>query len=453
MWDLTVDGGHLVLPEIGVIRADVAIQGGRIAAVGLRLGKGRETIDARGKVVFPGVVDPHIHLGLQNSFASEALTETASGLAGGVTTVGIFLRSLDEPYAPQLHRIREEYESNAMADGFFHLQIFNDTHLGELKDDVLFGVTSFKFYLCGLPNVMPAVDDGFLLEGFRCVAALGPGAIACVHAENEAMVVRAMAKVRREKPNGTLADWAESRPAEAEAEAVNRAAFLAEWVGCRIYIVHLCTRQALATARTLRATGQVLHLEATSAHLSMNKYDSIGPLGKMSPPLREPEDVESLWRAVGDGTIDSVGTDNTSFTRAGKRLDDGIYDAVPGGPALATHLPTLLEQGFHRRGISLKTIAEIACAGPAKIFGLYPRKGTIAVGSDADLVVVDIERERVVRASELHSFSDFSLLENRSIRGWPVAVIKGGRVAVYENEILVSSGTGHYLGRPITRSH
>ncbi len=214
MWDLTITGGGVVMPESGVIATDIAVQDGRIAAVGRDLGRGREHVDARGCVVFPGVVDPHVHLGVELPFADETLTETASALSAGVTTIGVHVRSLEEPYRPLLPRIKEAFERGACTDGFFHLQIFKDQQLAELPADAAFGVASFKFYMCGLPGVIPSVDDGFLLDSFRAVAALGPGAVACVHAENEAIVVRATERVRREKPDGTLSDWAETHPDE-----------------------------------------------------------------------------------------------------------------------------------------------------------------------------------------------------------------------------------------------
>jgi dihydropyrimidinase len=163
--------------------------------------------------------------------------------------------------------------------------------------------------------------------------------------------------------------------------------------------------------------------------------------------LRSPEDVEALWDGVRDGTIDSVGTDNVTRSRSAKKVGAGLHGALTGCPGLGTHLPILLEEGYHRRHVPLEAIAKAVCEGPARIFGLYQRKGAIAPGSDADLVVIDLNRTRVVRAVDLHSFSDFSLFEGRNVRGWPVTVIKGGEIAVHENEILSGSGTGHYLPR------
>lgn len=446
MWDLKVTGGTLVIPGQGPVRADIAVENGLIAAIGRGLGPAREEIDAGERTVLPGVVDPHIHLGNQHSFESDAETETAAALAGGVTTVGVFLRSM-EPYSPRLASIRQEYESRARVDAFFHLQTFNEAQLDDLPACEAAGVTSFKFYLYGLPGVIPAVDDGFLFEGFRRVAALGRGAVACVHAENEAIVVRATARIESERPDGGLADWADTHPDVAEAEAVHRAAYLSGAAGCRLYVVHLSTRMGLEAARQEKAGRSTLHIETTSPYLSLTKQDANGLLLKMSPPVRAPEDVEALWGGVLDGTIDTFGTDNTSRDRTTKNPGGGLWRSRPGYPALGTHLPVLLSEGYHRRGVPLPLLVEKASAAPARIYGLYPRKGTIVVGGDADLVVVDLDLEREVRPVELHSFSDFSPFEGKRLRGWPVAVVKGGRLAFRDGEILSTAGTGRFVER------
>lgn len=453
MVDLAIHGGTLVIPGVGTVRAGVAMEGGRIAAVARDedLPSAREQVDARGRFVFPGFFDPHIHLGQVLSFDEECETETRAALAGGITTLGCFVRRLEGSYKEDLPAWTSAVEKHASTDLVFHPQIFTRQQLEEIPryaaED---GITSFKVYMAGIPKVVPAVDDGFILETMRTVATLGDRAILAVHCENQAMLTMAYEQVARAVgEQGTLADWSDTRPNYAEEEGVVRACFMAGLAGVRMYVVHLSTAEAAARLREIRAWNRRIAVETTSMYLSVNKFDPAGLLAKMVPPVRRPEDQEALWQAVRDDVIDTFGTDNTSRNLAVKKPEAGWLKAMSGYPALATHVPLLLHEGHHRRGIPLQTIAEKGCRNPAQAYGIYPRKGTIAVGSDADLVVVDLERQRVVDPKALHSFSDFNVHQGRTLKGWPVMTIKGGVIAVQENAILLPPGRCRVLRRTL----
>ena len=446
-YDLMVRQGTLVIPGVGRIKADVGISGGRILAIGENLsGSAEETLDARNKVVLPGLVDPHVHIGNEMPFADEAHTETRAAVLGGVTTIGVFLRSIEESYLDRLPAFREAIEQRSYADAAFHLQIFTEQQLAEIPVCAAeYGVRSFKFYMSGIPGIVPSIKDDFLYEGFRKVASLGPGAIACVHCENGCLIEHAHADLVRRKPEGTLADWAEAHPPEAEALAIQTAIYLAGRAGAHLYVVHLSSADGLEVVRTAKRAGARFTVETTSPYLGLTSDDPIGFLAKMVPPIRDPKNQTALWEGVKDGSIDLIGTDNTSRMRASKRADEGLHCSRPGFPVLGTHLPVLLHFG-RLRGMSLEVLVERACRIPAEIYGLYPRKGTIAIGSDADLVVVDLDAERVVDAKYLNGMSDFSPFEGRRLRGWPVATVKGGRIVARDGEI-VGPPSGRYLPR------
>jgi dihydroorotase-like cyclic amidohydrolase len=453
MADIVVEGGTLVIPGVGTLRAGVAVEGGRIIAVAQDgdLPAARERVDACGKFVFPGFFDPHIHLGQVLSFDEECETETRAALAGGITTVGCFMRRLEGSYREDLPAWTSAVEKRASADLVFHLQIFTRQQREEIPryaaED---GITSFKVYMAGIPKVVPAVDDGFILETMRAVASLGDRAILAVHCENQAMLDVAYEQaVGARGEQGTLADWADTRPNYAEEEAVVRAAYMAGLAGVRLYIVHLSTAEAAARLREIRARNPRITVETTSMYLTVNKFDPAGLLAKMVPPVRRPEDQEALWQAVRDGLIDTFGTDNTSRNLAAKKPEAGWLKAMSGYPALATHVPLLLHEGYHRRGIPLQVIAEKGCRNPAIAYGIYPQKGTIAAGSDADLAIVDLDCERVVDPKTLHSFSDFNVHQGRVLKGWPVVTIKGGVVAVRDNEVLLPPGRCRVLRRTL----
>ncbi len=453
MVDLAIHGGTLVIPGVGLVRAGVAMEGGRIIAVAREedLPAARERVDAQGRHVFPGFFDPHIHLGQILSFDEECETETRAALAGGITTLGCFVRRLEGSYKEDLLAWTSAVEKHASTDLVFHPQIFTRPQLEEIPryaaED---GITSFKVYMAGIPKVVPAVDDGFILETMRTVAALGDRAILAVHCENQAMLLMAHEKAAAAVgERGTLADWAETRPNYAEEEGVVRAAYMAGLAGVRLYIVHLSTAEAAERLREIRARNRRITVETTSMYLSVNKFDPAGLLAKMVPPVRRPEDQEALWQAVRDDVIDTFGTDNTSRNLAAKKPEAGWLKAMSGYPALATHVPLLFHEGYHKRGISLQVIAEKGSRNPAIAYGIYPQKGAIAVGSDADLTIVDLERERVVDAKSLHSFADFNVHQGRPLKGWPVMTIKGGVVAVRENEVLLRPGRCRVLRRTL----
>jgi dihydropyrimidinase len=445
-FSLVVKGGTLIIPGVGRIDADVGIAHGKIAAIGDDLvGEAEDVYDASGKTVLPGIFDPHAHIGNERSFEEEAETETRAALLGGVTTIGIFLRSLEESYSLHLPGFRRAMDELSYVDSVFHPQIFTEEQIAEIplyaKE---YGIRSFKFYMSGMPGIVKSVTDDVLLHGFRTVAALGSDAIACVHCETGVLVDQARKELQKKK-DGTLADWEFAHPADAEALAIQTALYLAKMAGAHLYVVHLSSRQGLEVVRNARRQGLRFTVETTTPYLGIASDDPNGFLVKMVPPVRTKDHHDALWQGVMEGSINTVGTDNTSRTRATKRPEAGLHGARPGLPVLGTHLPALLHYG-RLRGVPLELLVDRATRAPAKVYGIYPQKGTIAVGSDADLAVVDLDLEKVVRAEILQGMSDFSPFEGKTLRGWPVATIKAGEIIARDGAI-VGKRNGRYLPR------
>jgi dihydropyrimidinase len=437
MLDLKVINATLVIPGSGLVRKGVGVKDGRIVSIADdgALGEATRTVDAAGKYVIPGVIDPHVHLGIfTGDFGFETEHETRAALAGGVTTVGVFMGGT-ESYKGMVPDLIATGEARASTDFFFHLSMFTPEQLNEIPDYVdEFGITSFKFYMCGVKGVFPNVADQFILDGLKKLKDLGGHLTGCVHCEDQEMVDEAFEKLAAENPHGNLCDWAEAGPACAEEDAVRRACRLSAEAQQRLYIVHLSSADGVKAVKQERPS--TIYVETTSPYLSLTKDDESGLLAKMLPPIKGTEDREALWEAIKDGTINSLGTDNVSLNREIKGADKGMLEAMPGYPVLQTHLPVLLHEGVNERGVSLEKIVELASKNPAEIFGVYPKKGTIAEGSDADLVIVDLEKEKTVKAEELLSFADFSLYEGRTLKGWPVMTIKGGQVAVEDGQVV-----------------
>lgn len=445
-FSLVVEGGTLVIPGVGLVDADIGIARGRIAAIGEKLATdAADVYNAAGKTVLPGIFDPHTHIGNERSFEEEAETETRAALIGGVTTIGIFLRSLEDSYSAHLPAFRRAMDELSYVDSVFHPQIFTEQQIAEIpRYSEEYGIRSFKFYMSGMAGVVRSVTDDVLLEGFRRVAGLGPDAIACVHCETAVLIDRARRELQNKK-EGTLADWELAHPAEAEALAIQTALYLAKMAGAHLYVVHLSSRQGLDVVRNARRQGLHFTVETTTPYLGIASDDSNGFLAKMVPPVRPREHHDALWQGIMEGSINTVGTDNTSRTLAAKKPEAGLHGSRPGLPVLGTHLPALLHYG-RLRGVPLEVLVDRATRAPAKVYGIYPHKGTIAVGSDADLAVVDLELEKTVRAEDLGGMSDFSPFQGKKLRGWPVATIKAGEILVRDGRI-VGKRNGHYLPR------
>jgi dihydropyrimidinase len=445
-YSLIVSNGTLVIPGVGQFRADVGISNGKIAAIGDDLARQSDDVyDASGKFVIPGIFDPHTHIGNERSYDEEAVTETRAAILGGVTTIGIFLRSLEESYTKHLPGFRKAMDELSYVDSVFHPQIFTEEQIEEIplyaKE---YGIRSFKFYMSGMPGVVKSITDDVLLHGFRTVAELGPDAIACVHCETGALIDAARKELQKKK-DGTLADWEFAHPADAEALAIQTALYLAKVAKAHLYVVHLSSRQGLEVVRDARRKGLRFTVETTTPYLGIASDDPNGFLVKMVPPVRTKDHHDALWQGFLEGSINTVGTDNTSRCRATKKPEAGLHGARPGLPALGTHVPALLHYG-RLRGVPLDILVDRATRAPARVYGIYPQKGTIAVGSDADLAIVDLNLERVVRAEDLQGMSDFSPFENKKLRGWPVATIKAGEIIARDGKI-VGKRNGCYLFR------
>jgi dihydropyrimidinase len=434
--------------------ADVYVDGGRIALVGQALSLPADTVvDASGCLVLPGGIDAHTHLDMpagELTSADDFETGTRAAAFGGTTTVIDF--ATPEPGQPLLAALetwKGKAEGRAVVDYGFHMAVRDggEKTLGDMarltRDE---GVTSFKLYLA-YPGVLQ-VDDGAcfraLLQAREC------GALTLVHAENggviDVLVKRALARGDKAPRFHAL-----TRPASTEAEATARAIALAEIAGAPLYVVHLSCAAALAHVTAARDRGLGVHAETCPQYLflSMADYDRPGFDGAMyvmSPPLREAVDQEALWRGLAGGDLEVVATDHCPFTLADKDRGRDDFSRIPNGaPGIETRMMLLWDGGVRAGRIDAPRFVELTSAGPARIFGLWPRKGTIAVGSDADLVVWDPERETRLSVETLHMRVDYSPYEGRLVRGGPAVVMSRGEVIVDRGEWKGRPGRGQFL--------
>jgi dihydropyrimidinase len=458
-YDLLVTGGTLVAPDAVPRLADVAIKDGKVVAL-LPAGAGAgavathsasaapaaQLIDATGLHVFPGLIDCHVHFGFGEPI-TEYATETSYAAQGGFTSIVAYLLNNDA-YGPVIERELGYARSRAHVDFGLHFSTATELHLQELASYVRdHGVTSFKYFMNfkgeeGRYLGLDGTDDGYLYALLQEAARIG-GLMMVIHTENIEVVNR----VRREiqaSGKATLRDWSHSKPPFTESESLLRASYFAEQTGATIYVPHLSSALALAEARRWRQRYPHIFLETCPHYLTHTENSDIGSIGKANPPFRTRADVEALWEALADGSVDTVASDHVPRKRSTK--EKGIWQASQGFPGTATILPVLLSEGYHKRRLGLQRIAQLLCHAPAKLFGLAG-KGALAPGADADLTLVDVNRERVVSAAELGSYADYSLYDGWLLKGWPVRTIVRGLTVMQDGRIVGPAGHGRYLRR------
>lgn len=449
--DLVLAGGSVVQPRLGVHIADIGILDGRIATLAAPGTLEAATVhDVSGLHVFPGVIDPHAHLGLGGGMA-EYETDTAAATLGGVTTIFTILIH-GGSYIEEVTQHRQAADPVVRTDYGLHLTLMGGNHIDELPTLVgEAGITSFKYYMSfrGDEGAYLGVEGTTDRQFYQILEAVRRhNGVLAIHPENIEVVWHLREQlIQMERDD--LAAWNDSRPPFTEAEAIVRASYLANDIGCPIYLVHLSSRMALDAAQTARRMfpDLTVHTE-TCPHFLTHTMDSpLGSVGKVNPPLRSDDDTEALWDGLADMTIDVVGSDHVGRRRESKA--GTVWNASAGFPGTSTILPVLLNNGYHEGRLSLTRIAELTSASPARIFGVHDRKGQILPGFDADLAVVDLDWERTPTSGLLGTWSDYSLYENQPMKGWPRKTFLRGQLVQEDGAVTGSPGIGRYLPRNV----
>ncbi len=438
-FDLLLVGGTAVTGK-GMHRADVGVRGEVIAAIEADLPRevAGEVVDITGKYVFPGIIDVHVHPVYLDS------VEECSRIAsyGGTTTL------LHFAYARPGESLVERVEQ-MLQDGLAHSRLDFGLHGGlfeaprqvpEIPQVMEMGVRTFKFFLTYLKQGW-YTDDYQLIRAMDILAECG--GMAMVHAENGGGIDYLEDKYLK-GPNASPNQFNASRPAALEEEAVFRALCLAEVVGCPLYIPHVTAARALRPIHRAQAEGRRVFAETCPHYLTLTQeiIEERGALAKIGPPIRTAHDRAALWEALRDGTLQVVASDH-----APKRKDvrGDFLEQSFGSPQIETLLPLTYDGGVNQGRISVVRLVQVLCENPARIFGLYPRKGTIAVGSDADLVVFDPTRKFTIRAENQHSNARYTLYEGRTVLGWPEISFQRGHRVLWQGDIVAEPGQGQFL--------
>lgn len=448
--DLVVKDGFLVIPEVGVNKATLAIKEGRIVGIyedPTHL-KSKQVFEASGKYVLPGVIQPHAHLGRHEKLEDYAI-ETSSASIGGVTTIMDYYRGTGD-YGEDFLKTKEMASQQVYIDFSSHFQVMSDLQLNNIPRYVeQFGVSSFKFNMGYKGEESKAkgifeLTDGLLYASFSKLGGL-KGTVACVHAENSEINVYNIAKLKAQGRDDLKA-WSEARPPHSEAESIHRALYFSELTKCPLYVVHTTTREGLRLIGEHRKKDlSTVYVETCPQYLTHRMNDNIGRVGKFIPPLRTEADNEALWQGLISGEIDTIGIDQMARKVDPEEVSIWKRDTSP--REAATALPMLISEGLHKRGLTIERIAKITSYNAARIFNLYPKKGTLSVGSDADLTVVDIHLEKKVSKEVIKCFSNFSIFDGWTLKGWPVLTVCRGKVIMRDGEVVGERGWGMFLER------
>jgi|SRR5579872_5888879 len=437
-------------------RADIFVENETVTRIAknLEVPAGVEVIDAAGKLVFPGFIDPHVHIYLpfMATFAKDT-HETASiaALIGGTTTyIEMCCPNRNDDALAGYQLWKSKAEGHSACDCAFHMSVtkFVQETEAQLRQIVADGTASFKIFLA-YKNFF-GVDDGEMYQTLELAKRLG--VIVTAHCENAELVARLQQKLLAEGKSGP--EWHEpSRPELVEAEGTGRFATFLETTGATGYVVHLSCEKALQAALAAKSRGVRIHVESVLPHFLLDKTFAERPgiegmKHVMSPPLRDKKNQAVLWNGVATGAIDTVGTDHCPFDTGQKLLGKDSFVNIPNGiPGIEDRVNLLYTFGVKRGRLDLDRFVDAASTRAAKLFGLFPRKGTIAVGSDADLVVYDPEYRGVICAKSQHVNNDYNAFEGLQIEGRPSVVTVRGKVQVRDGKFIGDRGRGRFLKR------
>jgi dihydropyrimidinase len=453
----TVVRNGTVVTATDTFLSDIGIAGGKITAIGqaLPIENAGKTIDASGMLVMPGGIDAHTHLDMPfggTTSADDFESGTIAAAYGGTTTLIDFaIQQKGQSLRQAFETWMKKADRKAAIDYAFHCIItdLGASQLEEMGALIHEGVSSFKLFMA-YPGVL-MVDDATIFRAMTQAAKYG--GLICMHAENggviDVIVQKALAEGKRSPKYHAL-----TRPTTAEGEATARAIALAEMAGAPVYIVHLSCNDALEKVREARDRGVPAYAETCPQYLylSLDKMDAPGFEGAkyvFTPPLREKWHQEKLWQGLAQDTLQVVSTDHCPFCmKEQKELGKDDFTKIPnGGPGIEHRLSLIYSGGVHGGRFSPNRFVQLVATAPAKLFGLYPRKGTIAVGSDADLVVFDTNAEQVISASTHHMKVDYSMFEGIRVKGLPKSVLSRGRTIVENGKFVGKAGSGEFVRR------
>ena len=460
-YDTVITGSHIVTPT-GIIDKNLVLDEGKIVMLTNEIPSCDNKINADGLVSIPGIIDPHVHYGVYSPIEKAAKSESHAAAIGGVTTMMRMLRlgdSYKKSLLPQLYASSNSH----YIDYAIHASIFTLNQVDEMQFCVDNGVTSFKLYMnlggeVGHVYMDMQPEKNLLQEEHVEVnseivqkvveKASSLGCPVLVHAEDFEQCGCGIRKSKEKNLDG-LAVWSQSRPYESESKSIKTISKFARDSNCVLYFAHIGSRRALEQIDEERKNGTKIFVETCPHYLTLSHEKQEGYLAKVMPPIRSEDDVSSVWNAISQNKIDTVGTDHVANQLKLKLGGNTVWDALAGFPGIGTLLPLLLSEGVNKNRISISQLANLTSVNTAKIFGMYPVKGSLEPSSDADITLIDLKKEQKVTSDLFGGFSDYLVYEDWKLKGWPVKTIIRGEIVSEDFQVIGKQGFGKLVPRTL----
>ena len=451
----TIVGGGQVVTSSQTFESSIAISGEKIVAIGPEelLPPADNYIDASGKYVLPGLIDSHVHLDGHDNYATGALEAALSGLTT-LIPFGTYNLEGDETLPAAINRVKEDIDNTALVDFAFHFILQNRPNiLDSLPEALEMGVKSYKLFMTYKKRPNRMCDDDYICRAMETVAA--GGGVLQLHCESGNIIEYLENKLMAEGHTHPT-DFPAACPDWAEEEAINRAIQMGAATGCPTYVVHLSTHLGLERIKRAQSQGQLVWTETCPQYLLLSDAEmaSRGPLAKIGPPLRPEDgpDQDALWRGLEQGHTSIVASDHSPHPQELKQPGwDNIFvtpegTSVPfGSPGIETIVSLMYSEGVVKRGLPIWWLARVMAENPARLFGLYPRKGVIQVGSDADLLIIDPQGDRIITAKDHQSNAGYTLFEGWQVNGAPWMTLLRGKVLLNQGKLEQKPGYGEFL--------
>jgi len=458
-YDTVIINSHIILPQ-GLVDKNIIINEGKVVGFTNDIPACDHKINGNGLISIPGPIDTHVHYGVYSPINEAAKSESHAAAIGGITTMMRMLRlgnSLKSSLPAQL----EAASKNHYIDYSAHVSIFSSQQITEMPYCIEKGITSFKIYMnlggdvghvymdmppysSKLSEEKVEMNEKLVEEIVKNAASLGCPVL--VHAEDYESCSCGI-KTAKEKKRDGLPAWSESRSPEFEAKAIKTVSKFGRYYGCVIYFVHIGSQKALQQINEERKLGTKIFVETCPHYLTLSYEKQHGYLAKVMPPIRTSQDNSAVWSALSNNLIDTIGTDHVANQLKLKLGGNDVWGALAGFPGIGTAIPILLSEGVNKNKISLEQFVKFTSSNAAKIFGMYPKKGTLNKDADADITMIDLKKEKKVSSELFSGFSDYIVYEGMLLKGWPVKTIVRGQLVAEDFQVVGKTGYGKFVER------